>query len=68
MGLKCSSDYAQEVMEKILRDISKTEVYIDDKGVFTNCMKVLCIVLKKLQDNGFTINPLKCKWAVKEIG
>ena len=70
MGLKCSPDFAQEVMENIFRDISETEVYIDDIGVFTNTreehMKVLRIVLKKLQENGFTINPLKCEWAVKE--
>ena len=70
MGLKCSPDSAQEVMENIFRDISKTEVYIDDIGVFTNNweehMKVLPIVLQKLQENGFTINPLKCEWAVKE--
>ena len=70
MGLKCSPDFAQEVMENIFRDISETEVYIDDIGVFTNNweehMKVLRIVLQKLQDNGFTINPLKCEWAVKE--
>ena len=50
MGLKCSPDFAQEVlMENIFRDVSKTEVYIDDIGVFTNAweehMKVLCIVL-----------------------
>ena len=29
-------------------------------------MKVLHIELQKLQENGFTINPLKCEWAVKE--
>jgi hypothetical protein len=71
MGLKCSPDFAQEVMENIFKDISETEVYIDDKGVFTNNweehMKVLRIVLQKLQDNGFTINALKCEWAVKEL-
>jgi hypothetical protein len=70
MGLKCSPDIAQEVMENIFRDISETEVYIDDIGVFTKNweehIKVLTIVLQKLQDNGFTINPLKCEWAVQE--
>ncbi len=70
MGLECSPDFAQEVMENILRDISEAEVYIDDIGVFTKTweeyMRVLRIVLQKLQDNGFTINPLKCEWAVKK--
>ena len=70
MGLKCSPDFAQDVMNNILRDISEAEVYIDDIGVFSKTwvehMKVLCIVLQKLQDNGLTMNPLKCEWAVKE--
>ncbi len=30
-------------------------------------MRVLQLILQKLQDNGFTINPLKCEWAVQEM-
>jgi len=70
MGLKCSPDFAQKVMENIFRDVPETEVYIDDIDIFTNTwkehIKLLCIVLQKLQDNGFTIYPLKCEWEVKE--
>jgi hypothetical protein len=29
-------------------------------------MKLLQVILQKLQDNGFTVDPLKCDWAVKE--
>jgi len=70
MGLKCSPDYAQEVMENIFRDVAEAEVYIDDIGIFSDAwnkhMSAIRVVLQKLQDNGFTVNPLKCEWAVKE--
>jgi hypothetical protein len=46
------------------------EVYIDDIGTFSDSwydhLKLLCIIITKLQENGCNVNPLKCKWAVRE--
>jgi hypothetical protein len=65
MGLKCSPDYAQEVMENIFRDVKDEKVYIDDIGAFSQSwddhITLLRTILTKLQDNGFTVNPLKCE-------
>ncbi len=65
MGLKCSSDFAQEVMENIFREVEDAEVFIDDIGAFSNSWKEHMALLRKiltlLQDNGFTVNPLKCE-------
>ena len=71
MGLKCSPDIAQAVMENVLSGIKDADLYIDDVGAFFNDwvhhVNLLATILQQLRENGFTINPLKCEWAVKEI-
>jgi hypothetical protein len=68
--LKCSPDIAQAAMENVLSDIKDADVYIDDVGAFSNDwdhhVNLLATILQQLRENGFTINPLKCEWAVKE--
>jgi hypothetical protein len=68
--LKCSPDIAQAAMENVLSDIDDADVYIDDIVAFSNDwdhhVNLLATILRQLHENGFTIDPLKCKWAVKE--
>jgi Reverse transcriptase (RNA-dependent DNA polymerase) len=70
MGIKQSSDIAQEVMENLFRDLDDVEVYIDNIGCFSSSfsthVNTLDIILTRLEQNSFTMNPSKCEWAVKE--
>eukprot|EP00804_Cyclotella_cryptica_P008829 CCRYP_013048-RA/>CCRYP_013048-RA protein AED:0.42 eAED:0.42 QI:0/0/0/1/0/0/3/0/229 len=70
MGLKCSANIAQSIMESVLSGIEDADVYIDDIGAFSqdwdHHVKLLATILRRLRENGFTINPLKCEWAVQE--
>ena len=70
MEVKCSPDIAQATMENVLHEIEDSEVYFDDIGCFSlswyKHVTLIDEVLHQLQKNSFTINPLKCEWAVKE--
>ncbi len=70
MGLQCSPDIAQAATENLLSDIKDANVYIDDVGAFSSDwdhrLNLLATILRQLRENGFTINPLKCEWAIKE--
>ncbi len=70
MGLKCSPDIAPAAMENVLSDIEGAVVYIDDVGAFSSDwdhhVNLLATILHQIHKYGFTINPLKCEWAIKE--
>jgi hypothetical protein len=57
-------------MENVLSGIKDADVYIDDVGAISDNwdhhVNLIATILRRLHENGFTINPLKCKWAVKE--
>jgi hypothetical protein len=65
-----SPDIAQAIIENVLSGIEDADVYIDDVGAFSkdwnHHINLLSTILCRLQENGFTINPLKCEWAIKE--
>lgn len=72
MGIHNSPDFAQEIMEEIFNDMldDGVEVFIDDIGIFSDNypthIETVTEVLRRLQENGFVVNPLKCQWAVQE--
>jgi hypothetical protein len=70
IGLKCSPDIAQVAMENVLSDIKDADVHIDDVGAFSgdyHHVNLLATILQRLHENGFAINPLKHKWAIKKL-
>jgi hypothetical protein len=68
--IKQSPDFAHKIMEDSLRVIQECDVYIDNVGALNDTwaqhLKTLEKIMARLQDNNFTINPLKCEWAVQE--
>jgi hypothetical protein len=66
MGITLSPDIAQQIMDVIFEDMEEVEVYLDDIGIFSNDyemhgMTSIRTVSDRLQENGFTVNPVKCE-------
>ena len=70
MGVSESPDIATEMMHSVLDDIEGIKFYMDDIGVFSSTwpdhLSLLSTILGCLENVGFTINPLKCEWAIQE--
>ena len=70
MGACQSSDFAQATMEEVLHSIDDVVASIDDikitHRIWDDHLACLRLVLTRLLDNGFTVNPAKFEWAVSE--
>ena len=70
MGVCQSPDVAQEIMEKVLKDINDIEVHVDDIACFSDSFESNLLLIDKVlthpQDKGFVVNPRKCEWAMQE--
>ena len=72
MGVCQSGDWSQEAMDEMLSDFDQGELsrYIDDLKTqhmtWEEHLRVLEIILTRLEVNGFTVNPAKCDWGVSE--
>ena len=70
MGLTNSPDVFQLFMHPLFQDMPEVEYFIDDIGLFSSDsfdhhLSLLSQVCLRLEERGFTINPLKCAWCVQ---
>ena len=69
IGISNSPGFFQSDMHPLFDDMPTVECFINDIGIFTQGLfleHVLAVteILQRLEDTGFTVNPLKCEWAV----
>ena len=72
MGLIVSADVFQEAMGKLMADLEKVFVYMDDiiiigDGTFEIHIKDVKEVLERLAHKGLQINPDKSSWAKDQV-
>lgn len=67
---KVAPDFAQQIKEKVLCLLQNVEVHLNDIGIFSKTREENHAITDKalscLEANSFTVNPLKCIWAIQE--
>ena len=70
MGISPASDISQHAMELTLKDVKEADAYFDDVKCWSDSwsqhLATLAATLSRLEEAGFSINPLKCEWGVQE--
>jgi len=70
MGCVQSGDIAQAAMEEVFDLLHVLKVHMDDilfhHKDWDEHLLMIDEVLRRLQEFGFTVNPLKCEWGVAE--
>ena len=69
MGVSESPDISTEIMTQVLDGLD-VDLYMDDIAILSETwdehIDLLQQILQRLQDAGFTINPMKCEWVIEE--
>ena len=71
-GLKPCADWTQATMIEVFHDMwpHDIEIFFDDLCItdmhWEDHLRKISEVCRRLESNGFTVNPLKCQWAVQE--
>ncbi len=72
MGLKWAHDFVQQIMEQVLCGLDNVFAYLNVISIFSKTWEEHLLTLEKvlycLEAHGFTINPLKCDWAIQDTG
>ena len=70
MGISPASDISQHAMELTLKGVKEADAYFDDvkcwRESWSQHLVTLERTLSRLEEAGFSINPLKCEWGVQE--
>ncbi len=69
-GTQLCPQFCPESHEEVLCNVKDTGVYLDNISAFSftweHHILLLDIILHQLEANGFTVNLLKCEWAIQE--
>ena len=70
-GISCASDYFSKMFSDLFSDLENVVVHVDDVLIFSDTLeehkKILSEVLRRLSNEGVTLNKDKCELAVSKL-